>query len=91
MLLDVDAHETVWQRLEEYRGDGGTLLITSHYLDEIQALASRVVVVNRGTVIADGTVDQIRSHVAISRVTFESPLPPSFPPRSSLPWRCCSS
>ncbi|EMY32341.1 ABC transporter [Arthrobacter crystallopoietes BAB-32] len=76
--LDVDARETLWRQLKDYRAQGGTLLITSHYLEEIQALASRVVVVDRGTVIADGTVDQIRSHVAISKVTFQSPLPPSY-------------
>jgi ABC-2 type transport system ATP-binding protein len=76
--LDVDARETLWQRLEEYRRSGGTLLITSHYLEEIQALASRVVVIDRGTVIADGSVDEIRSHVAISKVSFKSQLPASF-------------
>ncbi|GLB68728.1 ABC transporter ATP-binding protein [Arthrobacter mangrovi] len=70
--LDVDARETLWQQLRDYRSQGGTLLITSHYLEEIQALASRVVVVDRGTVIADGSVDDIRSHVAISKVTLEA-------------------
>ncbi|MGF9662417.1 ABC transporter ATP-binding protein [Arthrobacter crystallopoietes] len=76
--LDVDARETLWQQLRDYRAGGGTLLITSHYLEEIQALASRVVVVDHGTIVADGTVEEVRSHVAISRVTFHSPLPPSY-------------
>lgn len=75
--LDVDARETLWTRLREYRSAGGTLLITSHYLEEIQALSSRVVVIDRGTVIADGTVDEIRSHVMVSKVSFCSELPPS--------------
>lgn len=75
--LDVDARDTLWKRLREYRSDGGTLLITSHYLEEIQALAGRVVVIDKGAVIADGTVDQIRSHVALSKVSFRTELPPS--------------
>ncbi|WP_323959393.1 ATP-binding cassette domain-containing protein [Arthrobacter sp. JZ12] len=75
--LDVDARETLWAQLREYRRSGGTLLITSHYLEEIQALANRVVVIDRGTVIADGTVDQIRSRVAVSKVSFETGLPAS--------------
>lgn len=75
--LDVEARDALWQQLTDYRAQGGTLLITSHYLEEIQALASRVVVIDRGMVIADGSVDQIRSRVAISNVTFRSPLPAS--------------
>lgn len=74
--LDVEARENLWERLEDYRAGGGTLLITSHYLDEIQTLAGRVVVVNDGKVIADGDVEGIRSRVSVSRVSFRSPLPP---------------
>jgi ABC-2 type transport system ATP-binding protein len=76
--LDVDARETVWRRLDDYRQSGGTLLITGHYLEEIQALASRVVVIDRGTVIADGSVDEIRNHVAVSKVSFRSGRPASY-------------
>ncbi|GAB3534405.1 ABC transporter ATP-binding protein [Arthrobacter tecti] len=75
--LDVDARETLWRSLKEYRRTGGTLLITSHYLEEIQALSGRVVVMDHGSVIADGTVDEIRSRVAVSKVSFRTDLPPS--------------
>ena len=76
--LDVEARENLWERLADYRAGGGTLLITSHYLDEIQTLASRVVVINGGSVVADGQVDEIRSRVSVSRVSFHTPLPASF-------------
>ncbi|WP_309072104.1 ABC transporter ATP-binding protein [Arthrobacter sp.] len=75
--LDVDARETLWAQLRQYRRSGGTLLITSHYLEEIQALANRVVVIDRGTIIADGTVDEIRGTVSVSKVSFRTKLPPS--------------
>ena len=75
--LDVEARETLWEHLGRYRRDGGTLLVTSHYLEEIQALSGRVTVLNNGKVVADGTVDQIRSRVSVSRVSFHTDLPPS--------------
>ncbi|MCC3281453.1 MULTISPECIES: ABC transporter ATP-binding protein [Arthrobacter] len=76
--LDVEARENLWERLADYRAGGGTLLITSHYLDEIQTLASRVVVINDGSVVADGDVDAIRSRVSVSRVSFHTALPSSY-------------
>lgn len=76
--LDVEARENLWERLAAYRRDGGTLLITSHYLEEIQALAGRVVVLNQGVIAADGTVDEIRSRVSASRVSFATDVPASF-------------
>lgn len=75
--LDTDARAMLWHRLREYRAAGGTLLITSHYLEEIQALAGRVVVIDSGSVVADGTVEDIRHHVGLSRVSFKSPAPAS--------------
>ncbi|WP_312182567.1 ABC transporter ATP-binding protein [Arthrobacter sp.] len=75
--LDVEARENLWERLEDYRAGGGTLLITSHYLEEIQTLASRVVVINEGSVVADGNVDEIRGRVSVSRVSFHTGLPAS--------------
>lgn len=75
--LDVEARENLWERLGQYRRDGGTLLVTSHYLEEIQALSGRVAVLNNGEVVADGTVDQIRSRVSVSKVSFRTCLPPS--------------
>lgn len=76
--LDVEARENLWERLGQYRRDGGTLLVTSHYLEEIQALSGRVAVLNNGEVVADGTVDQIRSRVSVSRVSFHTDRPPSW-------------
>ena len=75
--LDVEARETLWERLGQYRRNGGTLLVTSHYLEEIQALSGRVLVLNNGEVVADGTVDEVRNRVSVSRVSFRTGLPAS--------------
>lgn len=70
--LDVEAREALWEQLRSYRRDGGTLLITSHYLAEIEALANRIVVIDRGTITADGSPAQIRSHIQVRRVSLRA-------------------
>lgn len=72
--LDVEAREVLWEQLRRYRDGGGTLLITSHYLAEIEALASRIVVIDQGRVIADGTLADILSHISIRRVSMYTPV-----------------
>lgn len=70
--LDVEAREVLWEQLRQYRASGGTLLITSHYLAEIEALADRVVVIDHGRVVADGTVDEIRGHISVRRISLRT-------------------
>ena len=54
--LDVEARRTLWDAIRAFHADGGTVLLTSHYLEEVEALAERVVVIGRGRVLADGTL-----------------------------------
>ncbi|MCL3861627.1 ABC transporter ATP-binding protein [Actinotalea sp. K2] len=71
--LDVDARHALWQALREYHARGGTIVLTSHYLEEVQALAERVVVVDHGRVLADDTLDAILGRVGLRRVTLRLP------------------
>ncbi len=73
--LDIDARQTLWKAIRELRGQGCAVLLTTHYLEEAEALADRVVVVNHGRVVAEGTVAQIRAHVAQRRIRCISALP----------------
>jgi ABC-2 type transport system ATP-binding protein len=75
--LDVQARRALWEGVRAFHADGGTVLLTSHYLEEIEALARRVVVIGDGRVLADDTVDAVRDLVAIRRVslTCRVPLP----------------
>ena len=72
--LDVEAREVLWEQLRRYRDSGGTLLITSHYLAEIEALANRIVVIDQGRAIADGTLADILSSISIRRVSMYTPV-----------------
>ncbi len=73
--LDVEARRSLWEAIREFHADGGTVVLTSHYLEEIEALAERVVVIGAGRVLADDTVSAVRGMVAIRRVSLTSPAP----------------
>ena len=68
--LDVKARHAVWRAVHRYRDAGGTVVLTTHYLEEAESLASRVVVIHEGRAVGAGTVDEIRGRIGQSRVTF---------------------
>jgi ABC-2 type transport system ATP-binding protein len=75
--LDTEARRGIWRTLRAYAAGGGTIILTTHYLEEAEALADRVVLVNAGRVVAEGTVDFIRAHIARREVRFRcAALPP---------------
>ena len=63
----------LWQALRDYHSDGATVLLTSHYLEEIEALAERVVVMGHGRVLADDALAAVLSRVAMRRVALTVP------------------
>ena len=67
--LDIESRFIVWDFLRQLRAAGTTVLITSHYLEEIDALADRVAIIDRGLVIAAGTPSQLKDKVGGDRVT----------------------
>jgi ABC-type multidrug transport system ATPase subunit/peptidoglycan/LPS O-acetylase OafA/YrhL len=66
--LDVQAREALWAAARQLVAQGSSIVLTTHYLEEAEALADRVVVLARGRMIASGTVDDMRSLVARRRV-----------------------
>jgi ABC-2 type transport system ATP-binding protein len=77
--LDVEARHRLWEVVRAFVADGGTLLLTTHYLEEAQVLASRVVVIADGQVIAQGSVDDITARTGLSRVHLQAPALPELP------------
>ena len=74
--LDVEARRGLWEILRAFVADGGAVLLTTHYLEEAQALAARVAVIADGTIIAHGTVDDITVQAGLSRGHLRVPSPP---------------
>jgi ABC-2 type transport system ATP-binding protein len=67
--LDIQSRRAVWEFLQAIKAQGTTVLITSHYLEEIDVLADRVAIIDRGKVIAQGTPGQLKSNLGGDRVT----------------------
>jgi ABC-2 type transport system ATP-binding protein len=73
--LDVEARRNFWRAVAAISEQGTTVLFATHYLDEADANASRIIVVNHGRVIADGTPSQIKAYTAIRTLRFTTPAP----------------
>jgi ABC-2 type transport system ATP-binding protein len=67
--LDIESRFVVWDFLRQLREAGTTVLITSHYLEEIDALANRVAIIDRGVVIDQGTPSELKDKVGGDRIT----------------------
>ncbi len=67
--LDIESRFVVWDFLRQLRAEGTTVLITSHYLEEVDVLADRVAIIDRGKVIATGTSSDLKDKVGGDRIT----------------------
>jgi ABC-2 type transport system ATP-binding protein len=72
--LDVEARRTLWDQIRKLVSRGKTVLLTTHYLQEADALANRVVVINKGKIIAEGTPAEIKSQTAGRKIRCISQL-----------------
>ena len=73
--LDPQARHLVWDRLYRLKQDGTTLVLTTHYMDEAEQLCDRLVVMDGGRIVAEGTpADLIREHS--TREVVELRFPP---------------
>ena len=73
--LDLEARAQLWAALRARHAAGCTILVTSHHLDEIEALAQRVVVMDRGHILADDALASILDRVAMRHVTLRGVEP----------------
>jgi ABC-2 type transport system ATP-binding protein len=74
--LDIEARRLLWRAIRELVGRGCAVLLTTHYLEEAEALADRVVMLNRGRVAAAGTMQDVRARIVQKRIRCVSALDP---------------
>jgi ABC-2 type transport system ATP-binding protein len=72
--MDVQAREMMWDILRTLVRGGSSIVLTTHYLEEAQALADRVVVLAKGRLVASGTVSEMRALVSRKRITCSTTL-----------------
>lgn len=69
--LDVESRRLLWDVVREEKKRGVTILLTTHYLEEIEALSDRVIVIDRGRKLFEGSVKEIRRRVQMAKIEFE--------------------
>ncbi len=70
--LDREARHAVWAAIRAHTLEGGALLLTTHQLEEADALAQRVVLIERGTIAADGSVGDVKAAAGLTMVRFRA-------------------
>ena len=73
--LDVEARRTLWEEIRKLVARGKTVLLTTHYLQEADALSDRIVLLNKGSIIAEGAPTEIKSRTANRQIRCISSLP----------------
>jgi ABC-2 type transport system ATP-binding protein len=73
--MDVEGRRRFLEEIAALAAKGRTVVLTTHYLEEADQLARRIIVVDRGQVIADSTPARIKARVAGKRITFVTPSP----------------
>ncbi len=85
--LDPQTRVNLWDILKVLHSQGQTILLTTHYMEEAEALCDRVAVVDHGLVLAEGTLEQLKEDagaVTVVTVRFEGELPADFAERTGL-------
>lgn len=74
--LDVESRRSLWERIRELSAGGRAILLTTHYLDEADALSHRIVMIARGHIVADGSPAEVKARVAGRRIRCVTRLAP---------------
>ncbi len=69
--LDIQSRLAIWEFMRRFKEMGLTVLLTSHYLEEIDMLADRVAIIDRGQVIAEGSPEELKDQVGGDRLTLK--------------------
>ena len=76
--MDIESRRALWDQVRALSAAGKTVLLTTHYLEEADLLASRIVVINKGRTICEGTPAEIKNRVSGRRIRCITRLDPEF-------------
>jgi ABC-2 type transport system ATP-binding protein len=72
--LDIESRRAIWEQIAGFVRRGGSIVLTTHYLEEADALADRITVIDRGRVVAEGTPAEIKGRVSSKRIRCRTAL-----------------
>ena len=75
--LDIGTRHLIWEQIRRLVQQGRSVVLTTHYLEEVDALANRVVVLNHGAIVAEGTSAEIKARTAQRKIRCATRLRPS--------------
>ena len=68
VAVDPQSRNKILEGIEELRKEGATIIYTSHYMEEVEQLADRVIIIDKGQLIAEGSVDKLKSMIKKSEM-----------------------
>ncbi|MEU1615869.1 ABC transporter ATP-binding protein [Streptomyces sp. NPDC005722] len=83
--MDVSARQAFWEAMRGQVARGRAVLFATHYLEEADAVADRVLVLQGGRLVADGTAAEIKARAGVRRIVFDLDTPPDLPALRALP------
>lgn len=70
--MDITSRRTFWETIRKLVSEGKTIILTTHYLEEADALADRILLFVNGKIIADGTPDEMKATISRKTISFYS-------------------
>jgi ABC-2 type transport system ATP-binding protein len=66
--LDIEARYEIWDLIRRLRGEGITILLTTHLLDEAERLCQRIGILKRGRIVAEGSIEELRQRIPAQEI-----------------------
>ncbi|EJP86523.1 ABC transporter ATP-binding protein [Bacillus cereus] len=70
--MDITSRKTFWETIRKLASEGKTIILTTHYLEEADVLADRILLFANGKIIADGTPDEMKATISRKTISFYS-------------------
>ncbi len=68
VAVDPQSRNKILEGIEQLRKEGATIIYTSHYMEEVEQIADRIIIIDKGQLIAEGTVDELKSMIKKSEI-----------------------
>ena len=73
--MDIKTRKSLWKTIRELKKQGVSIVLTTHYLEEADQLSDRIIMLNQGRLIHEGTPDEIKSRINCKKIRFISSVP----------------